>query len=775
MLGAPPIHRPLQPFAFPPPSTSQPDLAPLPVPSSAQAAARPHAERTHRHAQRVREALDLLRRLSDQVDAPAEAGGEEDEQREEGILANLESHGWVHQTTTSGVRIFHSSDPLSSAPSSAASPERTRSVRTSTGRSALSPTFGPASRGLRADETLPFFRGEGWLEGQWNREDVAATICSIGARSAWDPRLDGSRSFVAEHLDDTDSLLHLSIRGTLGSDRDATVVSTTAADERFGKGNVLYVASTSVEDPLLPKTGTRTQITLNGFALRSLPHAPDFEPPAAPESATAPDFSGGNSPPVRPSHRRTRSTMSVVRDGSVPLGTVPLPPLPPIPPEHGGPAPQRPPLLASATHAGALFANKPPPLLHTLSSSTSVSNPDASPSSYSIPLPFRPSPHLAPQKHSSLAKLSPAGPGLAVSMLVRASPNRNLPQTVVNQLSVHLPLAIAAIGRFLSTHGFAPHLLRSLGRAKVREECYDPNAGRHRVVFAVQREQRSFEREGNEEDIRVRFHGASFGRGRFDIEVHNVDPAGWRLKYDHPPRGSEQERVRVFQEDEELGGAGSGQWRSKLSVSMRASGDEGQGRKGSGTSLLSPVAADNSSHDPSLLPGPCGGCTLVLSPSATDPFLPVVITISRSTSDSTTLPLSKMRGMSVALAQAAQVALDDNSTLCDSVEQLLECGREGGEERAEMCLKSARIVLRQLEEAKERETAATAMAAQAAAAAANWGRRSSLASSPSFGGALFGHRTSREGEPGGLVLSSPPPQRRELPSSPLSPTTRLPQ
>ncbi|BGP16833.1 hypothetical protein JCM10213v2_004838 [Rhodosporidiobolus nylandii] len=601
----------------------------------AQAAARPHAERTHRHAQRVREALDLLRRLSDQVDAPAEAGGEEDEQREEGILANLESHGWVHQTTTSGVRIFHSSDPLSSAPSSAASPERTRSVRTSTGRSALSPTFGPASRGLRADETLPFFRGEGWLEGQWNREDVAATICSIGARSAWDPRLDGSRSFVAEHLDDTDSLLHLSIRGTLGSDRDATVVSTTAADERFGKGNVLYVASTSVEDPLLPKTGTRTQITLNGFALRSLPHAPDFEPPAAPESATAPDFSGGNSPP----------------------------------------------------------------------------------------------------KHSSLAKLSPAGPGLA---------------TVVNQLSVHLPLAIAAIGRFLSTHGFAPHLLRSLGRAKVREECYDPNAGRHRVVFAVQREQRSFEREGNEEDIRVRFHGASFGRGRFDIEVHNVDPAGWRLKYDHPPRGSEQERVRVFQEDEELGGAGSGQWRSKLSVSMRASGDEGQGRKGSGTSLLSPVAADNSSHDPSLLPGPCGGCTLVLSPSATDPFLPVVITISRSTSDSTTLPLSKMRGMSVALAQAAQVALDDNSTLCDSVEQLLECGREGGEERAEMCLKSARIVLRQLEEAKERETAATAMAAQAAAAAANWGRRSSLASSPSFGGALFGHRTSREGEPGGL-------------------------
>jgi hypothetical protein len=31
----------------------------------------------------------------------------------------------------------------------------------------------PNSRGLRADEPLPYFRGEGWIEGSWKREDVA--------------------------------------------------------------------------------------------------------------------------------------------------------------------------------------------------------------------------------------------------------------------------------------------------------------------------------------------------------------------------------------------------------------------------------------------------------------------------------------------------------------------------------------------------------------------------------------------------------------------------
>ncbi|GAA5897740.1 hypothetical protein JCM6882_000082 [Rhodosporidiobolus microsporus] len=709
--------------------------------------------------------------------------------RRVGVIANLRSHGWVHQTTTSGIRIFHSysQDGTSSGlpVDSTISTERARSLRASAGPSVLSPSLfgtgastprggqaGPASRGLRADEVLPFFRGEGWIEGQWRTEDVAATITSIGARSIWDPRLEASRSYIVEHLSDTDSLAHLSIRGTLVSDRDAAIVTTTTPDDRPAKSSVLYVASTSVEDPLLPRSGTRTQITLNGFALRPLSRSPDFEPPPSPAPL---DGALASSPPTRPSHRRTRSTMSALQAGSAQMGTIPLPPLPPMPNENGGQAPQRPTLLASATHVGNLTTPQPPPLLHTASSRTSISGSMSladSPTSYP-PFSFPPTTNaFIPPKRGSLAKPQPSGPGLAVSMLVRAAPGYNLPQTVVNQLSVHLPLAIAAVGRFLALHGFAPHLLRSHDQVKLREEDYDPNAGKYRVVFTV-KQPSGGERDGEEEPVKIRFHGASVGRGGFDLEIQHVEPQGWTLEYDQPTRNAQDERLRLHREDEEVGGSGSGQWRSRMSVAMKASGGEDgrQGRKGSATSLLSPLSNDDPARDPALLPGPSGGCTLTISPSCTNPFLPVVVCISRPTTDTGTLPLSKMRGMSTALAQAAQVALDESS-LCDSVEHLLECGREGGEERAEMCLKGARIVIKELEEAKEREAAASATAAAAAAAALRWGRRTS--SSAAAGGQFFGRRGSRDSEPGSLVFNSPfGGSRRELPTTPLSPTSRF--
>jgi hypothetical protein len=77
----------------------------------------------------------------------------------------------------------------------------------------------------------------------------SATITSIGARSVWDPKMDASKSYVVQHLSDTDSLAHFTIRGAV-SDRDAVVVTAVAQDET--KGNVTYVASTSVEDALIP-------------------------------------------------------------------------------------------------------------------------------------------------------------------------------------------------------------------------------------------------------------------------------------------------------------------------------------------------------------------------------------------------------------------------------------------------------------------------------------------------------------------------------------------
>lgn len=107
-------------------------------------------------------------------------------------------------------------------------------------------------RGARADEVLPFFRGEGWIEGSWRKEDVAATIASFGSRAIWDPRFDRSKSQIVELLSDSDMLLYMRIRGSFVSDREACMVTTLATDDREGKENVLYVAACSVDDPLVP-------------------------------------------------------------------------------------------------------------------------------------------------------------------------------------------------------------------------------------------------------------------------------------------------------------------------------------------------------------------------------------------------------------------------------------------------------------------------------------------------------------------------------------------
>ncbi|GAA5931106.1 hypothetical protein JCM3775_000803 [Rhodotorula graminis] len=745
MLAQPPIFAPLEPVVFPPPSTSS--SAPLPFPTStAPSASSTRLRGSHRHARAARDALELVQRLADQVDGRGGGGdsdgGDRDElDAEQGIIANLESHGWTFQETTQGVRIFHSSsqDP------GATPPDLDRSTRSSAffspTRSTASARGGaggpqPASRGLRADEALPFFRGEGWIEGSWKREDVAATILSLGARAVWDPRMDASKSQVVQHLSDTDSLTHLCIRSNLVAPRDASLLGTTAQDERPGKTNVTYVVGTSVDDPLIPRSGQRTTIHINGFALRSLSLPPDFEPPApAPLRPEA-------SQPVRPSHRRTRSSASVMQTSSALLATVPLPPVPGA--DASSPAPPvRPQLHGSATHIGNFSAPQtppplaPPPLAHTTSFYTSASSsynasPSLGPGELPGPyprFPFGP-PAFAAQpapKRPSPSRPAFCGPGLGVSMVVRASAGMNLPQTTVNQLSVLLPLNIAAIGRFLAGHGFAPHIVRTGGGGgvKVREEEFDAQAGRYRTTFTAAPAPESGGGGGGGE-ARIRFYGGAFGRARFHVEVRHVEPERWRLEYDVPPGAAQEGRLDVYRESEEVGGEGSGQWRSRLVVTLRGAPDEvdaRQERRPSAASLLSPIDGDLPSRDPALQPGPLGGCTIVIPLSATQPGLPVIVTVARTTSDSASIPLARMRGMSSALAQASQVVLDDHFSLCDSVEDLLACMTEG-EARADMCLKGTRLVLRELDEARDREAQSAAVAA-AAAAFAKRGRRGS--------------------------------------------------
>ncbi|GAA6055293.1 hypothetical protein JCM3770_004823 [Rhodotorula araucariae] len=768
MPATPSTYASSPPFAFPaslPSSSANP--AHVPFPSVDETAPPPRTAWTpHRHVHAAQKALQLVQRLADQVDGPARGGGEDaNNEDEQGIIANLESHGWVYQETTSGVRIFHSSCQDDAAdPSSCDTAALDRSVHSA--RSLFSPTrstTGPTSRGLRADEALPFFRGEGWIEGSWRRDDVAATITSLGARAVWDPRMDASKSQIVQHLNETDSLAHLSIRSSLVAPRDACLLSTSAPDARPEKSNVTYVAATSVEDALVPRSGSRTKIHINGFALRSFSRPPDFEAPT-PVAVVRPDAT----PPTRPAHRRTRSTASVLQSNSALLGTIPLPPLPSASSETGSPL-QRPQLLGSLTHIGTVTTSQspsapaPPPLLHTMSAYTSAS------SSYGAsmgaseftgpypPFPFAPPPlGLAQPKRPSLTRPHFQGPGLAVSMVVRASAGLNLPQTTVNQLSVLLPLNIAAIGRFLAVHGFAPYIVRTCGGVKVREEEFDAQAGRYRTVFTVAPSRDGGDKAG---EARIRLFGGAFGRGRFHVEVRHVEPDGWRLDFDVPPGPSQEGRLDLQKETEEIGGQGTGQWSSRLMVMLRGGSEDNesrQERKGSVASLLSPVDRDGPARDPALQPGPLGGCTINISVGATQPGLPVVVTVTRSTNDSAALPLAKMRGMSTALAQASQVALDDYYSLCDSVEDLLACSQEG-DARADLLIRGARTVLHELDVAREREQANASVAA-AAAAFAKRARRPSAASSMS----TRRDGSNRRGSADAITFNSPFPRPRKV-------------
>ncbi|GAA5876281.1 hypothetical protein JCM16303_007082 [Sporobolomyces ruberrimus] len=699
------LNVPLRPFEFPPATASDP-INPTTPTRVHQTTAATSSSKPHRHSRQIKSALELLKTLSDQAVTPAERvkgeeGGEEvNEIREEGIIANLASHGWTHQTTTNGIRIFqldHEADSFVPTPNDptlrTAALERAKtnaSNMTRTGTAGItSPGIGgigsSTRRGARADEVLPFFRGEGWIEGSWRKEDVAATIASSGARAVWDPRYDSSKSQVVELLSTSDTLLHMHIRGSFVADRDACMVTTRTGDDREGKENVLYVAACSVDDPLVPSTASRTSVHLNGFAIRSLPRPPHFEPPPAPQPTSTETVLSELSP-TRPSHRRTKSSLSVLANNNLNFLS-PRPPLPSSNPFNS---------LSVPLHSPLPMPH--PPLNQTLSSSTlaTSSNDVASEPESAFPFPLTFQSYNAAQASTAAARMyegmsASNRPGLAVSMLIRASPGYNLPHSMLQQLSVHLPLSISAIGRFLTSHGFAPYLVRTSPRVRLREEEFDTALGKYHASFSVD--------EGDPDEIRIRFYGGTFGR-RFDVECQHVKPGGWRIDYDVPPAPFEDPVLE--QNQEELGGPGSGRWKTSVTLnSQRVTETRQRTRFEDSPSVGSPgsVPDETLAMDPALLPGPLGGCTIVIDTTATTLHLPVIVSISRPCADVASQPLARMmRGRSRALAQAAQVALDDNTTLCNSLEEFLECGREG-DEQAELYLRGAKMVLRELERA----------------------------------------------------------------------------
>ncbi|GAA5929096.1 uncharacterized protein JCM15063_004049 [Sporobolomyces koalae] len=667
----------MQAFTFPAPESVQvPDRFPTkPANDHASTSHRSGVSSAHRHARSIGTALETLKVLSDQAITPAKRLNEdeqsEEELRGEGIIANLASYGWTHQTTKNGIRIFRLDVPDGeTADGTFRSPLDGRMHVTGGLRNGV--TSPGMEYGARAADVLPFFRGEGWIEGSWKREDVAATIASLGARAVWDPRFEQGRSHIVELLSETDTLLHMYIRGQFVADRDASMVMTIAADDRPGREDVLFVAGCSVDDALVPASASRTSVILNGFALRSLPRPPHFEPPPLPQLPAV------NLAPTRPAHRRTKSSASVLN-----VQHTFLAPQPPLPSS-----------LALNSFSAPLHAPQPPappPLKQALSTSTLASSIANSPpeAESAFPFPLTTVPSIPKDIQSRYPVVPPANrPGLAVSMVIRARPGYNLPHSMLQQLSVHLPLSIASIGRFLSTQGFAPYLVRDFHGIRLREEAFDAASAKYHVIFSLE--------QSGDDEIKIRFFGGTFG-GRFDVEIEHVKPGGWRIEYDVAPASLD---IASEHTEKEVGGSGSGRWKAKVIINAdRSNAPQQRGRPED-----SPLFPDDGYADMALSPGPFGGCTLVIDALATTPHLPVVVTITRSCTVASQ-PLARiMRGRSKALAQAAQVALSDNSaSYGNSLEEFLASGREG-DERAELLLRGAKVVMQELERASQEES-----------------------------------------------------------------------
>ncbi|KAL8292304.1 hypothetical protein RQP46_001770 [Phenoliferia psychrophenolica] len=629
----------------------------------------------HRHSATSKEALELLQQLGDQATTPKlddHIDHEDQSVPDQGVIANLESHGWIYHGWKSGVHIF-SKDEDEDGNGRAEDREGSHGSgsRTTAASTAGTGIEGRAKgkQGIRAGEKLPYFRGEAFIEGSWRPDDVAAVIKNFGSRAVWDPRCDSLHSSVVKILSPTDALAHLHIRGTFPvGPRDAVFVST----EYEQDSRTSYYAARSVEDSLLPKKGTRTTIHLNGYCIRSVDRSPHFEPPPKTPPIPTPE---GASPPMRPSHRRTKSSISGL--GPPPLSQ-PFVEIPVVPtlnkrPSYNFPGsapPPRPPSLALSNRQ------------RSSSSSSSVQRGGhlVHHSSYGV------IPAVSSPQEYALSKTTGVIPpsqlaGIYVSFIARSSPGGNLPQTYVNSLSLALPLGLSHIDRYLHAHGFPPHIERSsrLPGLDVLSESYDVAGGLYTLVFRIRASLSLGE-------TRVRFFGSAFSRGNFTVEMFRAK--GWRIEYDVfdpecPP-------VETWEDDNDEDERPGARQRSCLSVLAGLPPPlptpPPRLASHSSTNFAFPFPARPSSStrssasasappilDSAKLPGPAGGCTLIIPNSPVAGCMPVTLSISKNQEAARATMDSLLLGG--ALGRAASVGVE--SSLGDSIEQMIGGSPEG--------------------------------------------------------------------------------------------------
>lgn len=260
-----------------------------------------------------------------------------------------------------------------------------------------------------------------------------------------------------------------------------------------------------------------------------------------------------------------------------------------------------------------------------------------------------------------------------------------------NALSLSIPLNIFSLGRYLLSHGFAPYIVRTRLKngLEILEESFDASAAFYRVVFRLS---------DSQGESRIRFHGSTFARGMFDIEV--IQGNDWRLEYDVEPESLPQ----VVREGDE--GAGTDTFaeqvrrRTSLSIlspTVSPTAPRTFDFSSPATLLSEPLPRPSPTLDPARLPGPLGGCTLVF-PNVSNLGAPITVTIKKST-DRLRPPIDRMRCMSHALGEASRMAFEGKQS--ETIEELLDASF--GEGQAEAGLEGAKAVLRAMRRAKQED------------------------------------------------------------------------
>lgn len=260
-------------------------------------------------------------------------------------------------------------------------------------------------------------------------------------------------------------------------------------------------------------------------------------------------------------------------------------------------------------------------------------------------------------------------------------------QTYVNQLSLSLPLSLAHIDRYLHAHGFPPYVERHAQRGglDILDESYDVAGGIYTLVYRAHESIAS-------EDTRIRFFGSAFSRGNFAIEVFRAKD--WRLEYDvEPALPPETAREADDPADTTLP---KGRRRSSLSVMSSPGLPAASPRHPTPAAFSFPFHPTPPSQDPppptdfARLPGPAGGCTIIIPNASCAGLMPVTVIIRKNAAAARASIRTMLGGGS--LARAAECSEQG----VDTIEELL-----GGEEQeAEMALQSARAVLKQLRREK---------------------------------------------------------------------------